>query len=72
MQSSSEQPLVMEEHCVTTLITAAKETSSKYAVDNLKGERERERIRRVQLVECYDSLLTTFVVSISISLFAIG
>ena len=62
----------MEEHCVTALITAAKETSSKYAVDNLKGERERERIRRVQLVECYDSLLTTFVVSISISLFAIG
>ena len=27
MQSSSEQPLVGEEHCVTTLITAAKETS---------------------------------------------
>ena len=26
MQSSSEQPLVGEEHCVTTLITAAKET----------------------------------------------
>ena len=70
MQSSSEQPLVMEEHCVTTLITAVKETSSKYAVDNLKEERE--RIGRVQLVECYDSLLTTFVVSISISLFAIG
>ena len=28
MQSSSEQPLVGEEHCVTTLITAAKETKS--------------------------------------------
>ena len=27
MQSSSEQPLVGEEHCVTTLITVAKETS---------------------------------------------
>jgi len=27
MQSSSEQPLVGEEHCVTTLITAAKETT---------------------------------------------
>ena len=27
MQSSSEQPLFGEEHCVTTLITAAKETS---------------------------------------------
>ena len=27
MQSSSEQPLVGEEHCVTTRITAAKETS---------------------------------------------
>ena len=27
MQSSSEQPLVGEEHCVTTLITPAKETS---------------------------------------------
>ena len=26
-QGSSEQPLVGEEHCVTTLITAAKETS---------------------------------------------
>ena len=26
MQSSSEQPLVGEEHCVTTWITAAKET----------------------------------------------
>ena len=26
MQSSGEQPLVGEEHCVTTLITAAKET----------------------------------------------
>ena len=26
MQSSSEQPLVGEEHCVTTRITAAKET----------------------------------------------
>ena len=28
MQSSSEQPLVGEEHCVTTLITAAKETTT--------------------------------------------
>ena len=28
MQSSSEQPLVGEEHCVVTLITAAKETNS--------------------------------------------
>ena len=27
MQSSSEQPLVGEEHCVTILITAAKESS---------------------------------------------
>ena len=27
MQSSGEQPLVGEEHCVTTLITAAKETN---------------------------------------------
>ena len=27
MQSSSEQPLVGEEHCVTTRITAAKETT---------------------------------------------
>ena len=27
MQSSSEQPLVGEEHCVTTLITVAKETN---------------------------------------------
>ena len=28
MQSSSEQPLVGEEHCVTTLITAAKEINN--------------------------------------------
>ena len=27
MQGSSEQPLVREEHCVTTLITAGKETN---------------------------------------------
>ena len=31
MQSSSEQPLVEEDHCVTTLITAAKETKKKAA-----------------------------------------
>ena len=30
MQSSSEQPLVGEERDVTTLITAAKETSHEY------------------------------------------
>ena len=36
MQSSSEQPLVGEEHCVTTLITAAKETTTiKKAMTNL-------------------------------------
>ena len=29
MQSSSEQPLVGEEHCVTTRITAAKETKDR-------------------------------------------
>ena len=32
MQSSSEQPLVEEEHCVTTLITAAKETISREVI----------------------------------------
>ena len=32
MQSSSEQPLVGEEHCVTTLITAAKETRGEWVV----------------------------------------
>ena len=31
MQSSSEQPLVGEEHCVTTLMTAAKETRNRTA-----------------------------------------
>ena len=31
IQSSSEQPLVGEEHCVTTLITAAKETVEVFA-----------------------------------------
>ena len=32
MRSSSEQPLVGEEHCVTTLITAAKETIRSIAI----------------------------------------
>ena len=36
MQRSSEQPLVGEEHCVTTLITAAKETNGS---DDEKKER---------------------------------
>ena len=31
MQSSSEQPLVGEKHCLTTLITAAKESNSWHA-----------------------------------------
>ena len=31
MQSSSEQPLVGEEHCVTTLISAAKEATKGHA-----------------------------------------
>ena len=31
MQSSSEQPLFGEEHCVTTLTTAAKETRNEWA-----------------------------------------
>ena len=35
MQSSSEQPLVGEEHCVTTLITAAKETTYEAAEKEL-------------------------------------
>ena len=35
MQSSSEQPLVGEEHCVTTLITAAKETTEGVARNHL-------------------------------------
>ena len=30
MQSSREQPLVGEEHCVTSLITAAKETNFEF------------------------------------------
>ena len=37
MQSSSEQPLVGEEHCVTTLITAAKETINHQDVDWNEG-----------------------------------
>ena len=32
MQSSSEQPLVGEEHCVTCRITAAKETKKELAI----------------------------------------
>ena len=35
MQSSSEQPLVGEEHCVTTLIKAAKETTHSFASNSL-------------------------------------
>ena len=35
MQNSSEQPLAGEEHCVTTLITAAKETSVTVVTTNL-------------------------------------
>ena len=38
MQSSSEQPLVGEEHCVTTLITLAKETTSNTAMKWKLGE----------------------------------
>ena len=34
MQSSSDQSLVGEEHCVTTLITASKETNSKSALSS--------------------------------------
>ena len=33
MQSSSEQPLVGEDHCVTTQITAAKETTDGLAIN---------------------------------------
>ena len=33
MQGSREQPLVGEEHCVTTLITAAKETRRRCTAD---------------------------------------
>ena len=40
MQSSSEQPLVGEEHCVTTLITAAKETND--VPENLKKNHPRK------------------------------
>ena len=35
MQSSSEQPLVGKEHCVTTLIMAAKETSASTVFSHL-------------------------------------
>ena len=40
MQSSSEQPLVGEEHCVTTLITAAKETRATRAENKIKPEQK--------------------------------
>ena len=38
MQSSSEQPLVGEERYVTTLITAAKETTSPVAIMSLANK----------------------------------
>ena len=40
MQSSSEQPLVGEEHCVTTRITAAKEIMKMVT----KNEKENSRL----------------------------
>ena len=39
MQSSSEQPLVGEEHCVTTRITAAKETNRSGALHRTEETR---------------------------------
>ena len=53
MQSSSEQPLVGEEHCVTTLITAAKETRVEHAAKHFavnhrgRGYRSAVRFNRV-------------------------
>ena len=32
IQSSSEQPLLGEEHCVTTVITAARETNQQHEI----------------------------------------
>jgi len=45
MQSSSEQPLVGEEHCVTILITAAKETINTQDVDSFSGRRNKHILR---------------------------
>ena len=42
MQSSSEQPLVGEEHCVTTLITAAKETSTLLASSKISVAKQKK------------------------------
>ena len=48
-QTSSEQPLVGEEHCVTTLITAAKETKGdpQEFQHQISSHSETEPIRRV-------------------------
>ena len=45
MQSSSEQPLVGEEHCVMTLITAAKETSTHTIFVIVLGSRTSKLVR---------------------------
>ena len=56
MQSSGEQPLVGEEHCVTTLITAAKETIKEADMtENLSVTRE--RLVDVQQKTEYDPIL---------------
>ena len=50
MQSSSEQPLVGEEHCVTTLITAAKETN--YLQDWINISKIKFCYQRLAIVYC--------------------
>ena len=77
MKSSSEQPLVGEEHCVTTLITAAKETITKAACKDILEIffKSVKRMLRFIAIYCYengwgehfDALLFDFVWSFKFS-----
>ena len=57
MQSSSEQPLVGEEHCVTTLITAAKETITRAACNDILEIffKSVKRMLRFITIYCYEN-----------------
>ena len=57
MQSSSEQPLVGEEHCVTTLITAAKETITRAACNHILEIffKSVKRMLRFITIYCYEN-----------------
>ena len=57
MQSSSEQPLVGEEHCVTTLTTAAKETNKTHELSQFfQSVFQKRRTLHISLLNFNQSL----------------